>query len=147
SITSEALINLVAVLVWIVWAHFVVCLVAEWRAARAGRLPALVPGGLGSQLLARRLVAGILLLAGSATLTGQVPGQAGAPVAAVVSTATAGEHAGAGATAPGDQGPALQRAGLATGELVQDAAEGAAGVRGRATVTKFYEVKPPQGRH
>ncbi|WP_134772089.1 LysM peptidoglycan-binding domain-containing protein [Ornithinimicrobium flavum] len=147
SITSEALINLVAVLVWIVWAHFVVCLVAEWRAARAGRLPSLVPGGLGSQLLARRLVAGILLLAGSATLTGQAPGQTGAPVAAVVSTATAGDHAGTGVATPGDRGAGLERAGLATGGLVQDAAEGAVSARSEATVTKFYEVKPPQGRH
>ena len=40
--------------------------------------------GGGPQPLARRLVAGVLLLAGSATMTGNAPGQPAAPVAAVL---------------------------------------------------------------
>lgn len=147
-ITADALISIVAVLVWLVWAHFVVCLIAEWRAARAGRLPGLVPGGLGSQLLARRLVAGVLLLAGTATMTGQAPGQAGAPGAAVVSTdaGAAGGSVSEAFTAADDQ-TGLSRAGLATASLVEGAAEAAVAPRAESSVTKFYEVKPPQGRN
>ncbi|PZU47168.1 MAG: hypothetical protein DI571_04600 [Arsenicicoccus sp.] len=144
-VTAEALINIVAVLVWLVWAHFVVCLVAEWRAVRAGRLPGMVPAGGGSQLVARRLIAGVLLLAGTATMTGQAPGQTGAPAASVVSTAEAGASAEQGA-----------RGGLTVGEVgtIEQASAGATeddaareSARSSVTVTKFYEVKPPAGRH
>lgn len=147
-ITSDALINIVAVLVWFVWAHFVVCLLTEWRAARAGRLPRLVPAGGGSQLIARQLVAGILLLAGTATATGTMPGQA--ETTAVVTTDAGASASGTFATAQGPElstQSAVQRAGEATGQLAHDAAGLAAGVRAEAPVTKFYEVKPPDGRN
>lgn len=147
-VTADALINIVAVLVWLVWAHFVVCLIAEWRALRSGRLPGVVPGGGGSQLVARRLIAGVLLLAGSATMTGNAPGPAAAPEASVVATADiegapgAGGAAGAALGSAGDGGGA--DAGLSAG--VEADADTAA-VRGESKVTKFYEVKPPEGRN
>ncbi|WP_131103258.1 LysM peptidoglycan-binding domain-containing protein [Ornithinimicrobium sufpigmenti] len=149
-VTSDALISIVAVLVWLVWAHFVVCLVAEWRAARAGRLPHLVPAGGGSQLLARRLVAGVLLLAGTATATGTLPGQQ--EPTAVVTTDAGVSAAGASGALTNLQGAegvrsAVQRAGEATGQVAQDAVDLAAGPRAEAQVTKFYEVKPPEGRN
>lgn len=146
-VTAEALINIVAVLVWLVWAHFVVCLIAEWRALRAGRLPGLVPAGGGSQLVARRLIAGVLLLAGTATMTGNAPGPAAAPEAAVVSTADVGAAPEAGSAG----GAAL---GTADGERTSTSETGGeafeatpAATQGEAKVTKFYEVKPPQGRN
>ncbi|QFG67434.1 LysM peptidoglycan-binding domain-containing protein [Ornithinimicrobium pratense] len=147
-ITSDALINIVAALIWVVWAHFVVCLVAEWRAARAGRLPHLVPAGGGSQLLARRLVAGVLLLAGTATATGTMPGQQ-EPTAVVTTDAGASASSAlANLEGPGASvHSAVQRAGEATGQVAQDAAGLAAGPRAEAQVTKFYEVKPPEGRN
>ncbi|WP_299519477.1 LysM peptidoglycan-binding domain-containing protein [uncultured Serinicoccus sp.] len=144
-VTAEALINIVAVLVWLVWAHFVVCLLAEWRAVRAGRLPGMVPAGAGSQLVARRLIAGVLLLAGSATMTGQAPGQSGAPAASVVSTAQAGAAAEQGATGGvgvGEAGAREDSAPTASGAVAEARSEVAS-----STVTKFYEVKPPSGRH
>lgn len=67
TVTATLIINILACLVWLVWAHFTVCLLTEWRAVRRGRLPAQVALGGGSQLLARRLVATVLLLAGAAT--------------------------------------------------------------------------------
>ncbi|GAA5159310.1 hypothetical protein [Ornithinimicrobium tianjinense] len=141
-VTAEALIAIVAVLVWLVWAHFVVCVIAELRAARAGRMPSLVPGGGGSQLLARRLVAGVLLLAGSATMTGHAPGQAVAPVTAVVST-DAGAAAAATSAALG-----TERAGALADGVQDSATDGPAASAGQqASVTKFYEVQPPSGRH
>ncbi|WP_281964918.1 LysM peptidoglycan-binding domain-containing protein [Serinicoccus marinus] len=142
-VTAQALINIVAVLVWLVWAHFVVCLVAEWRAVRAGRLPGLVPAGGGSQLVARRLIAGVLLLAGTATMTGQAPGQSGAPTASVVSTAEAGASAQQGSQGGltlGVDGIEDRSAGTAADEEAEVS-------EGTAKVTKFYEVKPPAGRN
>ena len=67
-VTTDLVINVLAVLVWIVWVHFVVCFLTEWRAVRAGRMPDRVVLGGGSQVLARQLVAGVLLLAGGAAL-------------------------------------------------------------------------------
>jgi hypothetical protein len=67
-VTGDLVINVLAVLVWIVWVHFLVCFLTEWRAVRAGRMPDRVLLGGGSQVLARQLVAGVLLLAGGATL-------------------------------------------------------------------------------
>ncbi len=67
-VTGDLVINVLAVLVWIVWVHFLVCFLTEWRSVRAGRMPDRVLLGGGSQVLARQLVAGVLLLAGGATL-------------------------------------------------------------------------------
>ena len=67
-LTPMLVIKVLAVLVWIVWAHFLVCFLTEWRAFRAGRVPRPVPLGGGSQTVARQLVASILLLAGGASL-------------------------------------------------------------------------------
>lgn len=67
-VSARLVINVLAVLVWIVWAHFVVCFLTEWRALRAGRMPDRVLMGGGSQQLARQLIAGLLLLTGGATI-------------------------------------------------------------------------------
>lgn len=75
-VSATTIISVLGVALWVAWAHFAVCVVSEWRAARRGAgIPAEVPLGGGSQLLARRLVASALLLVGAATM---VPG-AGAP--------------------------------------------------------------------
>src|SRR5262245_55245179 len=67
SISATLIIKILACIAWVVWAHFVICLLTEWRAVRRGRLPGHVALGGGSQLLARRLVAAALLLSGAAT--------------------------------------------------------------------------------
>ena len=138
--SATVIIRIIAALVWVVWAHFVVCLLSEWRAIRAGRMPDAVPFGGGSQLVARRLIAGLLLLTGAATLGAQLGGRGDTAAPPQVTTVAA----------------AAQRVGLPTPlltpELRADAAAQAASAHAATTaaqpeVTKFYEVKPPAGRH
>src|SRR5699024_4894945 len=54
--TGEALLAVLAAVVWLAWAHFVICLVVEAVAERRQRgMAANVPGGgMGTQHLARR---------------------------------------------------------------------------------------------
>src|SRR3954467_768047 len=48
SITATLIIKILACVLWIVWAHFTACIMAEWRALRRGRLPGDLPFGGGS---------------------------------------------------------------------------------------------------
>ena len=118
-VTGTTIIKVLAVVLWVAWAHVIVCLAAEWRAARRGTLSSAFALGGGSQLLARRLVAATLLLAGAATLT-------------------------AGAASPTPRPPAVTatlRPGTAapTAALPDHRATAAAAV-------KTYVVQPPEGR-
>ncbi|HVU93278.1 MAG TPA: hypothetical protein VHC23_13640, partial [Jatrophihabitans sp.] len=91
SITATLIVKILACVVWLVWAHFTACIIAEWRAVRRGRLPGDLPFGGGSQQLARRLVAAALLLSGAATIATSVmgsPGPAPARPAHVASAAS-----------------------------------------------------------
>jgi nucleoid-associated protein YgaU len=131
TLTATLIINILACVVWVVWAHFVICIAAEWRAVRRGRLPGTVPLGGGSQLVARRLVAAVLLLAGAAAL---VPhgGSSPAPrfAAATVSAVEAGAQTGAQArVASPSAALAVKSSSVAT-----------------APAAKYYVVAPPDGR-
>jgi hypothetical protein len=122
-LSPQAVLSVLAVVVWLAWAHFMVCVLVEFAAARRGRIPRGVVAGGGSQLLARRLVATLLLLIGAVTLTPVVHApQAPASVAAVQTVSPA-------QSATDDAG----------------ASETAAPVTDQRTVT--YEVSPPRGRH
>jgi DNA-binding SARP family transcriptional activator len=66
SIPDEFYGKALAVLSWLYWAHFMVCLGAEVAAARKGRLPRHVPLAGLNQAIAARLIGAILLLAPSA---------------------------------------------------------------------------------
>jgi Bacterial transcriptional activator domain/LysM domain len=141
-LTSEldpmAVLRILSVVVWLAWAHFVVCLVVEWRSERRGvGLPSRVPLGGGSQAVARRLVASILLLAGVAVLAAPFAHVSEAPrpaTAATASQAASGEAAGmhAATTGSGTQAPAAP-------------ATHASGAP--SPVKIFYDVSPPKGRH
>ncbi|NAZ84489.1 hypothetical protein GTR02_22050, partial [Kineococcus sp. R8] len=93
-LTASAVLDVLAVVVWGVWLHFVVCVVAELHAWARGGTGRRVPFGGGNQLLARRLVAAVLLLAAGAVW---VPGTATAvgtlldtaPVSATTSVSAA----------------------------------------------------------
>ena len=132
-VTAELVINVLAVLVWVVWVHFVVCFLTEWRAVRAGRMPDRVLMGGGSQVLARQLVAGVLLLAGGAALATGIS-QAYADPAAAPASSTVRVDDGAAQRAE-------QRA------VVHQ--EEAADHRGQAAhrQLKLTTVKVPAGRH
>jgi len=128
SISSTFVINVLACVVWVVWAHFVVCLIAEWRAVRRGRLPGAVPFGGGSQVLARRLVAAALLLGGVAAV---VPHSSSSPGRTLTAAAPpSATHSAATASSAEDLDKTLERA-PATDSV---------------KTLKYYVVQPPDGR-
>ncbi len=132
-VTPELLINVVAVIIWVVWAHFVVCFLTEWRAIRSGRVPGNVLLGGGSQLLARQLVATILLLAGGATAASGVSAafSDGSTQAPAVTRVTEDREASTGKTP-----------GIGIDRSAEDRAQSS-----REAPKKITTVKPPQGRH
>jgi len=145
---ADTLLNVMAVLVWLAWAHFAVCVVVEWRHERRGMgMPVRVPLGGGSQALARRLVAAVLVLLGGVMAVAPASAATLEPRAAVSasSSAVAGTAAPAPARADGVQG-ASRADGFAAGAAVADAARGIATAQASAGLT-LYEVRPPDGRH
>ena len=125
-VSATTVLRVLSCALWLAWAHFAVCVLAEWRAARSGRgVPTDVPLGGGSQFAARRLVAAALLLAGAATL---VPSAVSAPPAPP-----------APVSASAQQVVPVTTAVLA----VADVAVPATGVAGP---NKTYVVQPPDGR-
>ncbi len=75
-VDASTLVNLLALVVWLAWAQFTACVVIEvWAAAAGAGMPAKVPLGGLNQVLARQLVAAVLLL--SSTAVGLAPGRAG----------------------------------------------------------------------
>jgi nucleoid-associated protein YgaU len=127
-VTTETVLRVLACALWLAWAHFAACVLAEWKAARRGSgLPSDIPLGGGSQVLARKLVAAALLLAGAAAL---VP----------AGTATT-------------SGPALARSELSiSATVLAEAAAPAVQAETAATAAvasgpaKSYVVQPPDGR-
>ncbi|UPK72950.1 LysM peptidoglycan-binding domain-containing protein [Nocardioidaceae bacterium SCSIO 66511] len=63
---NSAIVSILTLVMWAAWAYFVVCVAVEVVRARQDR-PA-PSGGVGAQPLARRLVASVLLLIGTATV-------------------------------------------------------------------------------
>lgn len=120
SMSATLLIKVLACIVWLVWAHFVVCLVSEWQAVRRGRLPSGVPFGGGSQVIARRLIAAALLLTG---------------------VATAFPHSGSSHSAARPTVAIAHVASPTAGAVPAEAAKPAT-----QTGTKYYVVQPPHGR-
>ena len=131
-VNGEVVINVVAVLVWIVWAHFVVCFLTEWRALRRGRMPGHVLFGGGSQTVARQLVATILLLSGGASIAhGLTAHQHVADTAAPTTTSrVASDTAAAAVTGADDVAPQAESVASTAGHEL-----------------KMLTVKVPDGRH
>ena len=126
-VTAGTVLAVLACGLWLAWAHFAVCVLAEWRAARRGSgVPSDVPLGGGSQQVARRLVAAALLLAGAATL---VPsGGAAAPVA---------DRSTVSISAVQDVAPAVSTPAPAVAETASPVVKGP---------ELTYVVAPPDGR-
>ena len=146
TVTATLIINILACVVWLVWAHFTVCLLTEWRAVRRGRLPAQVALGGGSQLLARRLVATALLLAGAATAIPHGSTGASAPAAPRTTiSAPAAANTAERFLQPTQAPAAVHHAAQAHHPA---AAHAAAAPADHATeaVHKYYVVQPPHGR-
>ncbi|MDN5853896.1 MAG: LysM peptidoglycan-binding domain-containing protein [Actinomycetia bacterium] len=145
---NSAIVAILTALLWLAWAYFVVCVAIEVVRARQNR-PA-PSGGIGAQPLARRLVASVLLLVGTATV--------------VAPTATAAAGGGANPSNVGavhaSAQVALERvseaSNLPPGSVSRVAGDGAsarqAAVAGNvatapnAKLGLSYYVQPPQGR-
>ena len=145
-ITSRTFLNTLAVVVWLAWAQFTACVLVEAKAAVSGvGMPHRVPGSGPSQLLARQLVAALLLV--GVSTAGLVPGLSGL-----------GQHhqmesqARPGVAASAQQTPGQQQARPAAAVQHQQSTQHAAAASQGAgqtaqKATKFYRIHPPEGRH
>jgi len=129
-ISTDTLLAVLAIVLWLAWLHFVICLFVELVSDRRGRglAPHVPGGGVGTQALARRLVSAVLLLAGTSAAT--------LPAATASSDRAPDPAPGAAGTASATV--AAQQAGDRVPQAVDRNAEG---------VVKYYEVQPPSGRH
>ncbi|MDQ3628604.1 MAG: LysM peptidoglycan-binding domain-containing protein [Actinomycetota bacterium] len=143
-LTASGVMSVLSLVLWLAWAHFCFCVVLEAAASvqdrRSGSRRRIPGAAVGTQTLARRLVASVMLLAGSASLAAPVAGAAEsrtAPtsVSPVVSSADA--RAGAGRATPVQ---AHTGKGTARAATVSEASM-------RTRLGKTYLVQPPDGRH
>ncbi|MEU9183984.1 BTAD domain-containing putative transcriptional regulator [Streptomyces sp. NPDC048484] len=150
-ITVDTFINVLTVVVWFAWAQFTACVLVEVKAALSGvGLPNRVPGAGPSQLLARQLVAALLLV--GATAASFAPGlsQLGQQLEGNQRPAAA---AAAQQTPGGLLGQQQEQAAASAAALAEQAAgaaahaEGGSGAQASGDDTKFYRIQPPEGRH
>ncbi|MPZ61104.1 MAG: hypothetical protein GEU93_07380 [Propionibacteriales bacterium] len=131
----ETVVGVLVFVLWLAWLHFVVCVLVElFSERRASGLGFQVPaGGVGTQSLARRLVASVLLLAGSAAVS--VPAATAATSSAADVSATVGQVQ-----------PAQARLATPAAEQAKGAAEASTQVAAKGSKIS-YTVQPPEGRH
>lgn len=148
-LSASAVLDVLAVVLWALWGHFVVCVLAEFRAWAVGARSGTVPFGGANQLFAQRLVAAVLLLAaGAVWVPGTVTAVSAVPVAATAAVAAAGAEAGAARSAPAP----VQSRELADLTDPADPADlvdatGAPTAPDALAGTVTYVVHPPQGRY
>ncbi|MFJ9565592.1 BTAD domain-containing putative transcriptional regulator [Streptomyces fuscichromogenes] len=146
----DVFLNTLTVVVWLAWAQFTACVLVEVKAAVSGvGLPGRVPGSGPSQLLARQLVAALLLV--GATAASFTPGLS------QLGHSLEGNQQGTVATAQATPGILVQQqeqAKSTAAALAEQASQVAAGAaqaeQGSATThgaTKYYRIQPPEGRH
>ncbi|MEV0121089.1 BTAD domain-containing putative transcriptional regulator [Streptomyces sp. NPDC050703] len=144
-ITVSTFINVLTVVVWFAWAQFTACVLVEMKAALSGvGIPGRVPGAGGSQLLARQLVAALLLV--GATAASFAPGlsQFGQSLEGNQKPASAASAQ----QIPGLFGQEGRQAAAAADALAAQADRAAAHAgSGRDGDTKYYRIQPPEGRH
>lgn len=148
-ITATVFIKVLTVVVWLAWAQFTACVIVEARAELSGvGMPSRIPGAGPSQLLARQLVAAVLLV--GATAASLTPGLS------QLGNAYTDNHRGTVATAeqtPG--GPEAKAPGAESGPRAQGktsvdptgGGERAGQAVSKQKNTKFYRIQPPEGRH
>ncbi|MFE6522445.1 BTAD domain-containing putative transcriptional regulator [Streptomyces sp. NPDC057794] len=147
-ITVHTFLNILTVVVWLAWAQFTACVLVEMKAALSGvGVPGRVPGAGPSQLLARQLVAALLLV--GATAASLTPGlsQLGQGYDANQKPTVAAAQA-----TPGLFAQQQEQAAGAAAALAEQAAHAAAHAdAGSGTArqgdTKYYRIQPPEGRH
>ncbi|WP_413799843.1 BTAD domain-containing putative transcriptional regulator [Streptomyces iranensis] len=154
-ITTTVFVKVLTVVVWLAWAQFTACVLVEGKAELSGvGMPTRIPGAGPSQLLARQLVAAVLLV--GATAASLTPGlsQLGkaydsnhrGTVAAAQQTPghQQGRHAESGQRDGADAGMRAQ--GMRSVDPTMDDRAEQASRHGEKS-TKFYRIQPPEGRH
>ncbi|MFE9406755.1 BTAD domain-containing putative transcriptional regulator [Streptomyces sp. NPDC006530] len=141
-ISAQAFVRILTLVVWLAWAQFTACVLVEVKAAVSGvGLPSRVPGAGPSQLLARQLIAAVLLV--TATAASFTPGLTGGQHV----ENTARPTVAAAQQLPGQQ----QAETIAEAMQKQAAAQAHHAVEEQggteAGATKFYRIQPPEGRH
>ncbi|MFD8426775.1 BTAD domain-containing putative transcriptional regulator [Streptomyces coelicoflavus] len=149
-ITVHTFLSILTVVVWLAWAQFTACVLVEVKAAASGvGVPGRVPGSGPSQMLARQLVAALLLV--GATAASLTPGlsQLGQSLEGNQQPSVAAAQQTPGLFAQ-QQGQAAATAG-ALAEQAGQAGQAAARADGGASAahgdTKYYRIQPPEGRH
>lgn len=147
-LTAETVISIITFFVWIAWLHFVICLIAEAVSEIRGHgLSPRIPLGGGSQTLARRLISGVVLIAGAASVT--------LPVASAVTATSVGSPTSVSVAQSNDNSSVEAfrqtepRSSVQVG--VAPVKHTHTGVRTNndhtGQVVKYTEVRPPQGRN
>ena len=160
-VTADTVLGVLAAVVWLAWAHFLVCLAVEGAAEirHRGVAPRVPGGGIGTQQLARRLVTAILLLAGTAGV-GAAPALAVSaptahPTASMVAAPSMSQALGVTDVAHADHAGGTHaspsgapHSGAADHRLPSvDTLEKATRTDVHEGATTYYDVKPPRGRH
>ncbi|MEU6379988.1 BTAD domain-containing putative transcriptional regulator [Streptomyces sp. NPDC046909] len=148
-ITVGTFLHILTVIVWLAWAQFTACVLVEIKAAVSGvGVPGRVPGAGPSQILARQLVAALLLI--GATAASLTPGLS------QLGHSLEGNQRGTVATAeatPGGLFAQQQEQAASTAAALAEQASNAAshadaqGGSSKAEDTKYYRIQPPEGRH
>ncbi|WHM31433.1 BTAD domain-containing putative transcriptional regulator [Streptomyces sp. BPPL-273] len=149
-ITVQTFLHILTVIVWLAWAQFTACVLVEVKAALSGvGVPGRVPGSGPSQLLARQLVAALLLV--GATAASLTPGlsQLGQSLEGNQKPAVAAAQQTPGLFAQQQEQAASTASALAeqAGQAGQAAARADGGARAASGDTKYYRIQPPEGRH
>lgn len=150
-ITVTTFLHILTVIVWLAWAQFTACVLVEIKAALSGvGVPGRVPGAGPSQILARQLVAALLLVGATAAsltpglsqLGHSLEGNQRGTVAAAEQT-----PGGGGLFAQQQEQAASTAAALAEQATHAAAHADAGGGSAKADDTKYYRIQPPEGRH
>jgi DNA-binding SARP family transcriptional activator len=147
-ISVDTFINTLTVVVWFAWAQFTACVLVEMKAALSGvGLPGRVPGAGPSQLLARQLVAALLLV--GATAASFAPGlsQLGHSLEGNQQQTVAAAQQTPGGLFSQQQEAAAQTAAALAEQAAHAEAHAESGSPARSGDTKYYRIQPPEGRH
>ncbi|EPD55804.1 bacterial transcriptional activator domain-containing protein [Streptomyces sp. HGB0020] len=145
-ITVDTFLRILTVIVWLAWAQFTACVLVEVKAALSGvGVPGRVPGAGPSQLLARQLVAALLLV--GATAASLTPGLSnlGHSLEGNQKPTVAAAQATPGIFAQQQEQAASTAAALA--EQASHAQADAGHSAKQHGDTKYYRIQPPEGRH
>lgn len=145
-VSVQTFLSILTFVVWLAWAQFTACVLIEMKAALSGvGVPGRVPGAGPSQLLARQLVAALLLVGATAASF--------APGLSQLGQGLEGNQRPAAAAAqqtPGFFAQQQEQAADAAAALAEQASHAEAAASSGAKQqgdTKFYRIQPPEGRH